>query len=293
MTATIESSVRGCARVVSGEAAAGMTHRELELGAIIDAYNQVTEKLKASHEVLTSEVRRLRRQLDEKNRELERKERLAALGEMAAGVAHEVRNPLGGILLYATMLEKDLQTLPEPRRVAERIASAARGLEAIVGDILAFANPQKPQCRPTPIAALVRETIELLQPRGAKYGCAVHYADDDAELCVQVEPTQVMRALLNVVSNAIDAAGDGGNVWITSDSIDEDEGLIEVRVADDGPGVPDGLLDRIFNPFFTTKDSGTGLGLAIVHRVVEAHGGRVSVKQREGGGAVFSLTLPR
>lgn len=269
-----------------------LTHRDVELGAIIDAYNQVTEKLKGSHEALTREVRRLRGQVEEKNRELERRERLAALGEMAAGVAHEVRNPLGGILLYATMLERDLDSLPESQRVAARIASAARGLDAIVGDILAFANPQEPKCRPVRVAELLSEAIELLKPRWVKLDCTVEILDADAAVMARVEPTQIMRVMLNVLSNAIDAAGESGHVWVRFERASPAERFVQIRVADDGPGVPRAMVQRIFNPFFTTKDSGTGLGLAIVHRVLEAHGGEVVVGDRPGGGAVFTLSLP-
>src|SRR5262245_45253453 len=114
----------------------GPSDRERELGAIIAAYNDVTERLKRSHERLVTEVCLLRDQLDEKNRELARRERLAALGEMAAGVAHEIRNPLSGISLYASMLSRDLGDRPDCRRLAERISGGVKALDGIVGDIL-------------------------------------------------------------------------------------------------------------------------------------------------------------
>ncbi|MEE9295968.1 MAG: ATP-binding protein [Phycisphaerae bacterium] len=319
--------------------------RELELGAIIDAYNQVTEKLKDSHDVLTHEIRRLQQQLEEKDRELERRNRLAALGEMAAGVAHEIRNPLGGILLYATMLVDDLKTQPALRGLAEQITSAAHTLDGIVGDILAYASPQEPNRQPVALDALMTEVIDLLKPRWAKVGCSVEMvkgqrskvkgrmangecrmANGECEhafairhstfaihskVVAHVEATQVHRALLNVVSNAIDAAGRSGHVWITTHRVGPASSVgpafqpvkrqagkpvpqrfVGVSVADDGPGVPESLVDRIFDPFFTTKDSGTGLGLAIVHAIVESHGGRVTVAARPGGGSVFTLLFP-
>ncbi len=268
-----------------------LSFRELELGGIIDAYNHVTEKLKVSHDLLTREIGRLRRQLCEKDQELERKRRLAALGEMAAGVAHEVRNPLGGILLYATMLERDLAEQPGACKLAEQIVSAARNLDDIVGDILAFAHPQTLQRRSVDLTSMLSEVIDLLKPRRLKSDCSVVFESPASPVCVRVEPAQLHRAMLNVIANAIDAAGEGGHVWVRVGERGEDD-MVCVRVADSGPGVPSDLRDRIFNPFFTTKDSGTGLGLAIVHRVVEAHGGHIDVLDRDGGGAVFALCLP-
>ncbi len=270
------------------------TLRERELGAIIDAYNRVTEKLKQSHDALTGEVRRLRGQLDEKNRELERRERLAALGEMAAGVAHEVRNPLGGILLYATMLEKDLAETPEQRRLAEQISEASRRLDGIVEDILSFAGQRELRCRPVALDGLIRDVVEMLRPRWTTSGCEVCGEAVEADVVIEADAIQVQRAVLNVVSNAIEAAEtrSDGRVEIALLRPRPSERFATMRVSDNGPGVSAELKDRIFNPFFTTKDSGTGLGLAIVHSVVESHGGRVSVSRRKGGGAVFSLSFP-
>jgi signal transduction histidine kinase len=271
------------------------TRRELELGAIIDAYNGVTEKLKASHDVLTREVRAMRERLAEKDRELERRQRLAALGEMAAGVAHEVRNPLACILLCANMLGKDLEDQPEKKKLADQIAASSRMLDDIVGDILAFAGPCEPRRRSVVIEELVAEIVGLLGPGITERKCNVSISAAKATHEVFVDPIQVQRALLNVISNAIDAAGPNGHVWIdvrVPRDCDELAEFVELLVSDDGPGVGDGLKDRIFNPFFTTKDSGTGLGLAIVHRVIESHGGSVRVGDREGGGAVFMMTLP-
>lgn len=269
-----------------------VTPREFELAGIIDAYNRVTEKLKHSHETLTREVRRLRTQLREKDRELERRERLAALGEMAAGVAHEVRNPLGGILLYAQMLEKDLNGQTGPRRMAEQIASAARKLDVIVADILAFAGRCEPQCRPLRLRLLIEEVVELLRPRWATASCTIETCCDLRDDRIEADATQLQRALLNLIANAIEAAGSSGRVAIHVGSDGDPLRPICIRVSDNGPGVPPEMRDRIFNPFFTTKDSGTGLGLAIVHRIVELHDGRIALADGEGG-AAFVLSLPR
>lgn len=261
-----------------------------ELGEIIEAYNLVTERLERSHVRLTEEVARLHRQLDEKNRELARKERLAALGEMAAGVAHEVRNPLGAIQLYASMLDQDLRSLPEAQRLVRKIASAVTSLDGIVSDILAFAGHERLAMQPLALARVIEEVMGLTAPqRDAVHG-TIHVSEAAADAFVRADEREVTRALVNLVFNALDAAGSGGQVWL--DAVEAGDGQIGIVVADDGPGIPAELRQRIFNPFFTTKDTGTGLGLSIVHRIAEAHGGRVEVGERPGGGATFTMVLP-
>ena len=267
----------------------GPSDRERELGAIIAAYNDVTERLKRSHERLVTEVCLLRDQLDEKNRELARRERLAALGEMAAGVAHEIRNPLSGISLYASMLSRDLNDRPDCRRLAERISGGVKALDGIVGDILAFAGPSQAETRAVRVDRAVEGALELAEARRRDMDADVHVSPGLGGRTVMADENQLERALLNVLLNAIDAAGEGGRVWIALH--DAGPGMRGIEIADDGPGVDPSCTERIFNPFFTTKETGTGLGLAIVHRIVEAHGGRVEIASRPGGGAVFRLVL--
>lgn len=267
------------------------TDRERELGAIINAYNDVTERLKCSHERLVGETQRLREELAEKNRELARRQRLAALGEMAAGVAHEIRNPLAGIQLYASLLIKDLEGDERCRSLAERIDAGVRTLDGIVSDVLAFAGGAEPQRAAVPLADLAAACAASVEPARRRRGAEVIIDESVAACVLHADAGQVQRALLNLLFNALDAAGDGGAVWVfVKDG--EKAGTCAVHVADNGSGVPDELKDRIFNPFFTTKDSGTGLGLAIVHRIAEAHGGSIAVMDRAGGGAEMVLTLP-
>lgn len=273
-----------------------LTQRERELGAIIDAYNHVTEQLKESHERLRDEVARLREELAKKNLQLRRRERLAALGEMAAGVAHEIRNPLGGIQLFASLLEKDLRDRPAQLRLANKIAKGVSSVETIVTDFLEFGRPRDPESRPVQIGAVIREAIDLAASRAAERRATVEAAGTtDVEMFS--DPAMIRRALLNLVLNAIDAGGDlsaeppqAPLVRVTVRRQPPEH--VVVAVTDNGPGVPPELMDRIFNPFFTTKDRGTGLGLAIVHQNAELLGGHVQVANGAGGGAVFSLCLP-
>jgi signal transduction histidine kinase len=268
-----------------------LTHRERELGAIINAYNEVTDRLKHSHDSLVGEVRRLREQLEEKNRELARRERLAALGEMAAGVAHEIRNPLAGIQLYASLLYKDLGDRAEARELARKISGGVQTLDGIVGDVLAFAGHAHPQVHRVNLGAVVRDCLAYAAPVQSSRATAIHADNSIDGFDLLADYGQVQRALLNLIFNAIDAAGEEGDVWISADR-DVVESFCRVTVADNGPGIADDLVDKIFNPFFTTKDSGTGLGLAIVHRIAEAHGGRIQAARRAEGGTRMTLALP-
>lgn len=266
-----------------------ITQRERELGAIISAYNEVTERLKVAHERLTVEVERLREQLEEKNRELARRERLAALGEMAAGVAHEIRNPLAGIQLCASLLEKDLAEQPDAKALAARVCQGVQTLESIVSDVLAFAGDGEPVTTRVDLNELIASCLGYVEPARAKNRATVHVDEAALEVAIRADAGQLQRAILNLVFNAIDAAGSDGNVWIACSVC---ENAAAISVADDGPGIPEEIAQRVFNPFFTTKDSGTGLGLAIVHRIAEANGGAVGVGERHGGGAVLTLRLP-
>ncbi|MBI1825612.1 MAG: hypothetical protein HY287_13360 [Planctomycetes bacterium] len=264
-----------------------------ELLRVFRAYNDVTERLKRSHEVLAAEVCRLREQIAEKDRELQRRERLAALGEMAAGVAHEIRNPLGGIGIFASLLERDLTDRPAERGIAKRISDGVRNMETIVSDILAFAGGAKPRVKNTSLGAIVRSAIAAVAGRADTLGVAVLFPEHNpGAIDIEFDPAQIERAIVNLLLNAIEATPAGGSVRVSMPSRGKVSGFASVIVEDDGAGIAPQNLQRIFNPFFTTKDSGTGLGLSIVHRIAEEHGGRVTAANREIGGARFSLALP-
>ncbi|MCO6437999.1 MAG: ATP-binding protein [Phycisphaerae bacterium] len=264
-----------------------------DLARILETYNDVTERLKHSHELLTREVARLREELHEKNRELARRERLAALGEMAAGVAHEIRNPLGGIGLYASLLEGDLRDRPREQSVARQILSAVRGTEAIVEDILAFARGAEPNRQTCRLAGVVDAALTQCAVRAVEGKVNVEVDLRLTGMELFCDPAQVERALVNLINNAIDAAGRSGRVWVRAGENKRDPHRAAIVVEDNGPGISPEHLQRVFDPFFTTKDNGTGLGLAIVHRIAEQNGGSISATHRPDGGARFILLLPR
>ena len=273
-----------------------------ELAELVRAYNQVTDKLRHSHEHLSAEVARLRRELASADAQLQRSKRLSALGEMAAGIAHEIRNPLAAIQLYAQMVVEDLEPLAtefaraEPRAAAvpvalsntKKIADAVRSLSAIVNDVLAFARQIEPEPRSVCVFDLLVRAVEAHRP---ELDAGVIDVEFDADpLDAELDGDLMQQALLNLVRNAAEAMEGRDDRRLTLGiDVDGDDVLIEVR--DTGPGIAPGDVDRIFNPFFTTRRAGTGLGLPIVHRIVEAHGGTITVHNDDG--AVFRVRLPR
>ncbi len=286
-----------------------------DLAELLGAFNEVTGKLQAAQESLRAEVVRLQGELRQANEQIERGKRLAALGEMAAGIAHEVRNPLGSIRLYARMLVEDLADRAKERATAEKIGAATRGLDAVVTDVLAFAREMRLKMGPAEAGAMLGRAIEEglasdREERGEVAGLRrvlVIREDERAEMdgeIVVCDSAVVHRALVNVVRNAIQAmrdAGAGGTCELRAgverrtlpDANGASKHYTALIVRDSGPGIPAGVMERMFNPFFTTRATGTGLGLAIVHRIMDAHGGRVMVRNVEGGGgAVVELLLP-
>lgn len=271
---------------------------QADLSQLFAAFNDVTVKLQDTHEKLTGEVARLQGELRRANDELERSRRLAALGEMAAGIAHEIRNPLGSIGLYAEMLEADLPSGRE-HDVASKIVRAVHGLDAVVNDVLTFSR----EMRIAPVAQSSEDVFAAAVDscRDVLGGCAVCIEGDER---IDADPSLLQQALVNLVRNAADAVKslDAGQNRIMLRSqvgaTAEGDPAVVLSVSDTGPGIPDELRERMFNPFFTTRAAGTGLGLAIVHRIVDAHGGAVRVTNRlpvelDPGGATIEITIPQ
>jgi signal transduction histidine kinase len=272
-----------------------VTDREHELAAIIDAYNAVTDQLKVSHERLSAEVCRLREELADTNRQLRRRERLAALGELAAGVAHEIRNPLGGICMFASLLRRDLADQPNSLRLVEKIINGVTRLERIVTDILEFGRPAEPQPESVQLSVVLADVCELAMAKRPGSRTIVEFATQLEGAEITTDTSLLQRALLNLVQNGLEAseARDPANIQVRIYVVAAESDRFGIQIIDRGAGIPADLQDRIFNPFFTTKSTGTGLGLAIVHQAIETLGGAVSAANHPDGSAMFTIELPK
>ncbi|QOJ14276.1 MAG: hypothetical protein HRU75_06335 [Planctomycetia bacterium] len=259
-----------------------------DLARVLRDYMDVTQRLARTHETLQSEIERLREELASKDRELERRRRLAALGEMAAGVAHEVRNPLGAIQLYVNLLRAGPPPQDDVRTILDKIDGAIRAVDRVVSDTLALA-PRPDRSTPIPIADVLKRAVEACGPAAERARVQVRLDGTIAQAIVRVDGDGLHRALVNLITNAVEAAPRGGAVAL---AVRRTEGWVTLTITDNGPGLPPELLDRIFDPFFTTKDHGTGLGLTIAHRLVESHGGELRGENSPEGGARFSVRLP-
>jgi signal transduction histidine kinase len=262
-----------------------------DLGQIILAYSGVTEKLQQSHDQLTQTVQALRMELSEKNRLLERRNRLAALGEMAAGMAHEIRNPLGGIQLYSSILAKELEDRPQSLELVRKIAGGVKLLDGLVSQVLQFTREITAHQVETNLPDVIDQAVDL-----ASACLMLHSVQCQVKgprpMRVTVDPMLLGQAILNLVMNAAEAIGQGGKVTIKfGPPIEGDARQFHLSISDTGPGIPTEVMDRMFNPFFTTKETGTGLGLAIVHRVIEAHDGTITASNMDGGGAKFEVRI--
>jgi signal transduction histidine kinase len=204
---------------------------------------------------------------------------------MLAGIAHEVRNPLGGLELYAGLLRDALANQPERLDEVARIEREVGHLKAVVNEFLEFAR--RPALRLETIA--LRPLFDEIRELTAVPGGATVTVDAPDGLAVNADAAQVRRALLNLARNAV-AAARSGHVQIGAAAQGE---RIRLEVRDDGPGVPTDLREKIFAPFFTTREKGTGLGLAFVREIARDHGSEVVVRDAPGGGSVFSFDLPR
>ncbi len=203
---------------------------------------------------------------------------------MLAGIAHEVRNPLGGIELYAGILREELAGDPEKLGHLRRIQRELGYLEVVVSDFLEYARRPKPELRAIELGALARELEEIVAADAA--GAGVTLRVDTAKAgTAAADPAQLRRALLNLLRNAVQATPRGGQV-------DLEVTGTRLRVGDTGAGIPEERLARIFTPFFTTKEKGTGLGLAFVREIIGDHGGTLDVHSEVGRGTTFTIELP-
>jgi signal transduction histidine kinase len=259
------------------------------LETVLAAWNDATLRLEQTHEALREEVKRLTDELEIKNRELARKNRLADLGQMASHVAHEVRNNLVPVTLYLSLLRRRISGDRDSLPILDKISAGFTALDATVNDLLHFAADRDPHRQVFAVRQLAEELCLSLAPQFEAQG--IHATlQISPNLSLTADREMIRRAVLNLLLNAMDAMPDGGRLLIAAV---EKTNQIELEVADSGPGLSEDAGRRAFEPFFSTKPGGTGLGLSIVYRTAEVHGGGVAAKNRTEGGASFAIYLPR
>ena len=225
------------------------------------------------------------------------RDRLAAVGEMAAAIAHEVKNPLGGIEVMAGLLRRKIGDFPEAQALVQDIINEAKMANAIVQEVLEFVRPIRLQAEPTALAEALRAAVPLADTKGRRGAISVD-TDLPADLPrVHADGHQLTQLFTNLLLNAYEAMGGTGRITIGARPARLDDGgevrdAVAIEVADDGPGMPADIVERVFDPFFTTKAQGSGLGLAIVRKIVHAHDGRIDLRSAPGRGTTISVTLP-
>jgi signal transduction histidine kinase len=227
-----------------------------------------------------------------------RGERLSAMGEMAVELAHEIRNPLGGIELFASLLESEVTAGGDAARWAENIRIGSRSLNNIVSNMLHFANPLAPIFAPVSLHEVVREVLQFMGPIMAQRDVRVTEQFDADNPVIEGDRELLKQMLLNLVHNSMQAMPSRGSLTVATRDLRPDVGFdsggrLELSIGDTGVGIPPEHLERVFDPFFTTNRSGTGLGLSVVHQIVDRHAGCITVASEINRGTQFTITFPR
>ena len=226
---------------------------------------------------------------------LQRRNRLAAMGEMVGRIAHEIRNPLGSIELFASMLRRDLSGVPELRGYAEHISSSVHMMNRLLTNLLLYTKPDCSHGERHETEALMLDALTLAAHAVAGARIDIRLDINPMASHIWCDAGQMKQVLLNLILNSIHAMPEGGTLTLsarlTTEAASDGPGVC-LSVSDTGVGIPAAQRSRIFDPFFTTRDEGTGLGLAIVHAIVEGHRGRIDVDSVEGRGTTFTIALP-
>lgn len=260
-------------------AAVSFAHRNDEIGDLGRNFNQMVQQLRESRE----EIERLHRT------QMSRAEHLATLGELATGLAHEIRNPLAGIAGVIEIIGRDLPATSPARAVVKDVRQEVARINHIVTDLLQTARPHPPKVRKSDLNTTVEHAVMLGRQQALAKSVEIALHKDPSLPEVEHDSDQIHQLMLNLLLNALQAIDKTGEITVTIRSKD---GAAVVEVTDNGRGIAPQDLPNIFRPFFTTKGEGTGLGLSLARRIVEDHHGRIDVRSAVGAGTTFSVILP-
>lgn len=263
--------------------------------------------IEISNRELRQERERLLREIEEWNRELEARvqkkseelqcahaeilqsEKLAALGHLSAGMAHEIRNPLNSIALFAEVLKSSPSQSPEEIGYLEKILGEVDRVDDILVKLLNASKRPYYELEPLAIDQVIDRVLESFTAQVATQAIRVEKEYDDLPASFLADPTEVEQIFTNLISNSLYEMGEGGTLGIR---LGQDQDVIRIAVSDTGGGIPEEHINTVFDPFFTTKEKGTGFGLSVVLRIVKAYGGRISVESELGRGTTFHIELP-
>jgi two-component system NtrC family sensor kinase len=269
-----------------------------EIGQLAESFNHMLVRLKQARQELEDYGRTLEEKVEQRSQQLKKiqvqlmqSEKLASLGRLASGVAHEINSPLTGILTFSHLLMRRLKDHPELQRELELIVRETTRVSTIVRGLLDFARESKPQKRPSNINELILHTLSLVERQSVFQNVRIVKNLNPQVPLVLLDANQIQQVFMNILLNAADAMPAGGTLTITSNPEDS---FVQVRFADTGIGIPENNLNRIFDPFFTTKadKKGTGLGLAVSYGIIDRHRGQIDVQSEEGKGTTFTIKLP-
>lgn len=257
------------------------------LEKMFQTFTEATLELQKSQGILKKKVEDLTFELEETNKELRKKERLAAIGAMAASIAHEIRNPLGGIELFASLIKRSSEN--KEKELCDKILSGVSRLNRIVEDLLNYAKDFVPQYENVDLVLFVESLKDYIVPDCEKKEVSFIVENSQNLEKFVCDKGMLFQVLLNLLRNGVQAVPQSGIVKLKMS--EANLGLL-ISVEDNGEGISEDSKDKIFQPFFTTKSTGSGLGLAIVNRYIEAHAGTIKVINSDLGGAKFEVFLP-
>lgn len=265
-------------------------HLDQDVASVKLAPGKPMRDLDAQLDLVAARVREVAEQAQQHQREILRAEQLAAVGQLAASVAHEVRNPLTGIKLLVGAALKDRNNPALTLDDLQVIHGEIDRMEQTVQGLLDFARPPQVQRVAGDLREVVNQAVDLVRSRANQHRVAVRAESPEHPVIASVDRAQLGNVLVNMLMNSLDAMPQGGRAEVVLSELPDQE--IELRVSDSGPGLSPEILDRLFTPFASTKATGTGLGLSICRRIVEEHGGTVVGRNHPGGGAEFIIHLP-
>ncbi len=304
----VKALERGTERLAAGDLGYQIDVRSKdEIGELAHSFNAMSSQLKAEHNENVAWTRTLEQRVDQKTRELKRAhehalhtEKMASIGKMAAVLAHEINNPLSGILTYAKLLRKWIDNADggKNRRKdicdsLDLIATESRRCGDLVKNLLTFSRTTPINLQSTDLNKVIDRSLRLIQHQLDLAAVHVELELDPELPPIVCDGAQLEQVLLALMMNALDAMPQGGNLWVTT-KLSREDGMVRVIVRDDGCGIPPEILPRLFEPFLTTKETGrgVGLGLAISRSILERHNGNIEVQSDVGRGTTFTVTLP-